>query len=101
LRPRFGPAQDARFHRPGALPGNPEGAFALIVMTTPKRQETMMNKDRVQGAAEQVKGSVKEAAGKITGDRKTEAEGKVEKTVGKAQSAIGRAKENVEDALDE
>jgi uncharacterized protein YjbJ (UPF0337 family) len=32
-----------------------------------------MDKDRVEGAAEQVKGNVKEVAGKVTGDSKTEA----------------------------
>jgi uncharacterized protein YjbJ (UPF0337 family) len=32
-----------------------------------------MDKDRVEGAAKQVKGSVKEAAGKVRGDSKTQA----------------------------
>ena len=35
-----------------------------------------MDKDRIKGSAEQAKGKVKEWAGKITGDSKTEAEGK-------------------------
>ena len=34
-----------------------------------------MDKDRVEGAAHQVKGAVKEAVGKVTGDAKTQAEG--------------------------
>jgi uncharacterized protein YjbJ (UPF0337 family) len=46
-----------------------------------------------------VKGAVKEAIGKITGDAKTEAEGKAEKTEGKAQNALGGARDTVRDAL--
>ncbi len=38
-----------------------------------------MDKDRIEGAAHQVKGSLKEAVGKVTGDAKTEAEGAAEK----------------------
>ena len=37
----------------------------------------MVNKDQVKGVAKQVKGSVKQAAGKATGNRQTEAEGAV------------------------
>ncbi len=58
-----------------------------------------MDKDRVRGAARQVKGSVKEAIGKVTGDRKTQAEGAAEKVAGKGQSAVGGAKDSVRDAL--
>jgi len=31
----------------------------------------MMDKDRIKGSAEQVKGSIKETVGKVTGDAKT------------------------------
>ena len=37
-----------------------------------------MDKDRIKGSAKQVKGSVKEAVGKLTGDAILEAEGKIE-----------------------
>lgn len=59
-----------------------------------------MDDDRIAGAARQVKGSVKEAIGKMTGDTKTQAEGKAEKTVGKLQNAAGGAKDTVRNALD-
>ena len=36
-----------------------------------------MDKDRIKGSAQQAKGAVKEVAGKITGDTKLEAEGKI------------------------
>jgi len=57
-----------------------------------------MDKDRVEGVGHQVKGAVKEAAGKVTGDRKTQAEGAAEKAAGKVQNAVGGAKDAVRDA---
>jgi uncharacterized protein YjbJ (UPF0337 family) len=35
-----------------------------------------MDKDRIKGSAEQAKGAVKEAAGKVLGDKKLQTEGK-------------------------
>lgn len=57
-----------------------------------------MDKDRIKGAAKEVSGSIKEAAGKITGDRETEAKGKVEKNVGTAQNAFGKIKDAIRNA---
>ena len=57
-----------------------------------------MDKDRYEGAGRQVKGAVKDAAGKVTGDKKLQAEGKVDKVVGKAQSEVGKAKDAARDA---
>jgi uncharacterized protein YjbJ (UPF0337 family) len=57
-----------------------------------------MDKDRTEGMAHQAKGAVKEAAGKVTGDKKLEAEGKGEKVGGKIQNAVGGAKDSVRDA---
>ena len=54
-----------------------------------------MDKDRIKGSAEQAKGAVKEVAGKATGDRKLEAEGKTDKVVGKVQNAIGGLKDTL------
>jgi uncharacterized protein YjbJ (UPF0337 family) len=54
-----------------------------------------MDKDRIKGTGHQVKGSVKEAAGKMTGDRKTEAEGKAEKVAGKVQNTAGGVKDSL------
>jgi uncharacterized protein YjbJ (UPF0337 family) len=59
-----------------------------------------MDKDRVAGAMNQTKGAVKEGVGKMTGDTKTEAEGKADKAVGKMQSAVGGAKDAARDVLD-
>jgi uncharacterized protein YjbJ (UPF0337 family) len=57
-----------------------------------------MDKDRSAGMAHQAKGAVKEAAGKVTGDKKLEAEGKGEKVAGKVQNAVGGANDSVRDA---
>jgi uncharacterized protein YjbJ (UPF0337 family) len=52
-----------------------------------------MDKDRIAGAAHEVKGSVKEAVGKAAGDAKLQSDGKAEKTAGKIQNAIGAVKD--------
>lgn len=52
-----------------------------------------MDKDRIAGAAKQMKGTVKQAAGKIVGDAKLEASGKADKVAGKAQNAVGGLKD--------
>ena len=57
-----------------------------------------MDKDRIEGAGTQAKGSMKEAAGKITGDAKLEAEGKTDKAAGKVQNAVGGMKDALKDA---
>ncbi|WP_158932319.1 CsbD family protein [Acidisphaera sp. S103] len=56
-----------------------------------------MDKDRVEGVGHQIKGGVKEAAGKMMGDKKTQAEGAAEKAAGKVQNAVGGAKDAAKD----
>ena len=58
-----------------------------------------MDKNRIEGALDQAKGSVKEAVGKVTGDNKLQAEGAADKLAGKAKSALGEAKDTVRDAF--
>lgn len=57
-----------------------------------------MDHDRIKGAADQAKGAVKDAAGKMTGDTKLQAEGKADKVAGKIESAVGGAKDAIRDA---
>jgi uncharacterized protein YjbJ (UPF0337 family) len=52
-----------------------------------------MNKDRIEGAAKEFKGTAKEATGKAVGDAKLVAEGKNDKVEGKIQNAIGGVKD--------
>jgi uncharacterized protein YjbJ (UPF0337 family) len=56
-----------------------------------------MDKDRVKGAAQQHKGAAKQGIGKILGDEKLKAEGKVDKAEGKLRNAVGSAKDAVRD----
>jgi len=58
----------------------------------------MMDKDRIEGSVEQAKGKVKEFAGKVTGDKKTEAEGKTDQLKGKVKNAVGGIKDSLRDS---
>jgi uncharacterized protein YjbJ (UPF0337 family) len=60
-----------------------------------------MNKDRIEGSADQAKGKVKEIAGKVTGDTKLESEGKAQKIAGKVQNTIGGMKDAVKEAVED
>ena len=54
-----------------------------------------MDRDRIKGSAKQVKGAVKEVAGKALGDAKLQGEGKADKTAGKIQNAVGGIKDTL------
>jgi uncharacterized protein YjbJ (UPF0337 family) len=58
-----------------------------------------MDKNRIEGAAKELKGTIKEAAGKLTGNKKLEAEGKGEKIAGDVQGKIGKGADAVRGAL--
>jgi uncharacterized protein YjbJ (UPF0337 family) len=60
-----------------------------------------MDKDRVEGAATNFKGKVKEGVGKMTGDAKTEAEGQADQLKGKTQNALGGAKDKAREVLND
>lgn len=56
------------------------------------------------GTADKVKGTVKEAVGKVTGDKRTEAEGKTDQIKGSVKNAtddVTEAAKGVRDSLDE
>lgn len=57
----------------------------------------MADHDRIEGAAKTIGGKIKEAAGKVTGDTKLQAEGKAEQLEGKIQNAVGGAKDSLRD----
>ena len=54
-----------------------------------------MTDQHVKGAVSTVKGTANEGVGKLTGDKKLETKGKVQKVQGKAQDVLG----DVEDAV--
>ena len=58
-----------------------------------------MDRDRVEGAAKQQTGKIKEKAGEWTGDEKTRQEGKADKAAGKVQNTLGSAKDKVKETF--
>ena len=58
-----------------------------------------MHKDEVDGVGKQIKGSIKDAVGGLTGNEKLQAEGKLDKAAGKIQQKVGEAKDDSRDAL--
>lgn len=60
-----------------------------------------MDKNRTEGVKHQVKGGVKEAAGKLTGNESKELHGKIEKNAGKVQRNVGEAADEIRDARDD
>jgi uncharacterized protein YjbJ (UPF0337 family) len=54
-----------------------------------------MNKDQVKGRVEEAKGSIKETAGRVTGNPDLENRGTMERLGGKVRSTVGDVKEEV------
>ena len=52
--------------------------------------------DKLDAKLEQAKGTVKEAFGKLTDDKKIEAEGVVDKVAGKAKEVAADVKDTIE-----
>jgi uncharacterized protein YjbJ (UPF0337 family) len=57
-----------------------------------------VDKDRIDGMANQAGGKIKEGFGKLVGDKKIETEGQAQQVKGKVESAVGGAKDAVRDA---
>jgi uncharacterized protein YjbJ (UPF0337 family) len=55
--------------------------------------ENTMDREHIKGAADKAKGDIKETAGKMTGDEKLRAEGKLDRAKGAAQKVAGDMKE--------
>jgi uncharacterized protein YjbJ (UPF0337 family) len=62
--------------------------------------EWNMDKEHIKGAADKAKGAVKDTVGKMTGDTKMQAEGKVDKAKGTAHNVAGDVKDAARDATD-
>ena len=54
-----------------------------------------MDKDRIKGSVQRTKGAMKEAAGKVFGDKNLGTEGKADKAAGKVQNPLGELKDAV------
>jgi uncharacterized protein YjbJ (UPF0337 family) len=57
-----------------------------------------MDREHVKGAADKVKGAIKDAAGKVTGDKDLQTEGKIDKAKGTAHNVAGDVKDAVRKA---
>ena len=60
----------------------------------------MMDREHVKGAADKAKGAVKQGAGKISGDKELEHEGKADKAKGDMHKAAGDVKDAARKAAD-
>ena len=58
-----------------------------------------MNKDQVKGRVTEVKGTIKETAGKLVGNEKLQRKGQAEKVLGEAQAKFGDVKKDVNEAI--
>jgi uncharacterized protein YjbJ (UPF0337 family) len=76
-----------------ALNGTAAGAGTLLVHHPP--QESYMDREHVKGAADKAKGAIKDAAGKVTGDKELQTEGKLDKAKGDAHNLAGDLKDAV------
>lgn len=57
----------------------------------------MADHDRIEGAAKNIGGKIKEGVGKMTGDSKLQAEGKADQVEGKVQNTVGGVKDSLRD----
>jgi uncharacterized protein YjbJ (UPF0337 family) len=58
-------------------------------------REAGMNKDQLKGKLENLKGRAKQAAGSLSGDKSTEAEGAVERIAGAGREKVGDVEEAI------
>jgi len=77
-----------------------EQRAAKGVSTDSNLKERSMDREHVKGAADKAKGAIKEGAGKLTGDKELEGEGKLDKAKGSAHQVAGDVKDAASDAAD-
>lgn len=56
--------------------------------------------DKIKGLANEAAGNVKQAAGKVTGNKSLQAEGVLQERKGEAQQAVGKGKAAVKKFVD-
>jgi uncharacterized protein YjbJ (UPF0337 family) len=60
-----------------------------------------MNKEKIEGAAQKIKGKIEEVAGRVLGDKDLELHGKADPLGGVVRDAVGTARDTVKDAVKE
>jgi uncharacterized protein YjbJ (UPF0337 family) len=67
----------------------------VFVINGTQTRGVLMDREHVKGTAEKAKGAIKDTAGKMTGDKKLQSEGKFDKAKGAAHNAAGDVKDAV------
>jgi uncharacterized protein YjbJ (UPF0337 family) len=70
---------------------------SAVVFLHQTRGDHSMDREHVKGAADKIKGTVKDTVGQAMGDEKLQAEGKMDKVKGDIRKGVG----DVKDALKE
>ncbi len=60
----------------------------------------MVDKEQIKGAADKVKGAIKEAVGKLIGDDKLVAKGMADKAEGSVRQSVGDVKDAARKVVD-
>lgn len=61
----------------------------------------MMNDDELRGKTDQVKGRIKDAVGRATGDERLRDEGAADEASGEVQETFGKARRKVGEAIED
>jgi len=92
-----GAAQRAPHSFPESRSPGTAAHFHAFTFITPVKERNM-DREHVKGAADKVKGAIKDTAGKVTGDKKMQSEGKFDKAKGSAHNLAGDVKDAARDA---
>src|SRR5271154_5663850 len=79
------------FDRPPGIRGH--GTVSALPRYQATANGVHMDREHIKGAADKVKGAIKEAAGKMTGDKELQSEGKLDKAKGEAHNIAGNIKD--------
>ena len=58
-----------------------------------------MDKDRIKGAAQKIKGTIEKTVGRLVGNKKLETDGKIDEAAGNVRKSVGEAKDVVRDVV--
>ena len=58
-----------------------------------------MDKDRIKGAAQKIKGGIKQVVGKMIGNKRLETDGKIDHAAGSVRKSVGDAKDTVREIV--
>lgn len=72
---------------------------ALVSLSAYMGAANAVNSDQVKGTAKEATGAVKEKYGKVTGNKKVQTKGAIEKNEGKVQKGYGDVKQKAADTI--